>query len=394
MDSPFDVVVVGGGLTGASCALALDRAGLAVALVEGGEPAPTNGRVDADWDSRIYAISPGSAAFLAELGVWSRLAPTRLAPVSAMHIRGDDGISELRFSAYEAGVAQLAWIVESGHLQHALWDALAQGGRVARLCPAQVTGLTLAPKEARLFLQDGRELSARLVVGADGARSRIRALAQLPFRDKDYHQLGVVANFACARPHGGIARQWFREDGILAWLPLPGNRISMVWSTPTQHGEALLGLPPDELAARVEQAGAGVLGRLEVITPAVGFPLHLIQVDRISASRVTLIGDAAHQVHPLAGQGVNLGFGDAQCLAQVLASHGARDCGDFLLLRRYERARKEDVIAMQAVTDGLKALFGHPNPLLGVLRNLGLSLTGRLGPIKQLLVRHALGGAG
>lgn len=389
MDSRFDVIVVGGGLVGASAALALDRAGLTVALVEGREPAPPP---EEAWDSRIYAVSPASVAFLTELGVWPRL--TRVAPVTAMHIRGDDGRSHLEFSAYEAGVAALAWIVESGRLQQLLWEALVQASRVARFCPAQVAALGMVPDCVRVTLEDGRNLTASLVVGADGARSRVRALGGLDFRDKDYQQLGVVANFACERPHGDVARQWFREDGILAWLPLPGNRISMVWSTPTQHGEALLALSPEELAHRVAQAGGDILGRLAVITPAAGFPLHLIQVSRITAPRLALIGDAAHQVHPLAGQGVNLGFGDARVLAQVLAARGARDCGDPWLLRRYERARKEDVIAMQTVTDGLKELFGRRDPLLGVLRNLGLTLTGHLAPVKQRLVRHALGGAG
>lgn len=384
----FDVIVVGGGLVGAACALALDAAGLSVALVEGQAPKPLP--EDAGWDTRIYAVSPGSARFLGRLGVWSRLDPARLAPVSAMHVRGDDGRSLITFSAYEAGVAELAFIVESVRLEHALAGALA-ASRVRMFRPATPASMTLGPQAAHLALADGQALSAALVVGADGARSWVRAQAGIPFRDKDYRQLGVVANFECEKPHGGIARQWFRQDGILAWLPLPGNRLSMVWSTSVEHARALLSAPAGELAARVEEAGGGLLGRLCLITPAAGFPLHLIQVERVVAPRLALIGDAAHQVHPLAGQGVNLGFGDAEVLARVLAGRGPRDPGDLLLLRRYERARREDVIAMQAVTDGLKELFGHPAALVAAVRNLGLALTERAGPLKRQLVHHALG---
>jgi ubiquinone biosynthesis UbiH/UbiF/VisC/COQ6 family hydroxylase len=414
MSREFDVIVVGGGLTGSAFALACAKAGLSVALVESREPELA--LAEESWDSRIYAISPGSARFLEELAIWPRLPADRLCPVTAMHIRGDQAGAALSFDAYEAGVGELAWIVESRLLQRALWQALTAmaepigfaGGGVSRpahappaeergqgavtlFVPVQSAGLVFYPDAVELLLADGRRLSAGLIVGADGARSRVRDWAQLTSRDKDYRQLGVVANFACERPHGGIARQWFRDDGILAWLPLPGNRISMVWSTPTAHGEALLALPAEALAAEVAAAGGGVLGRLACITPARDFPLHLIQVDRITRERVALIGDAAHQVHPLAGQGVNLGFGDARMLSRVLAARGERDVGDPWLLRRYERARAQEVIAMQAVTDGLKELFESRRPWLVIARNLGLALTDRVGAVKQGLTRVALG---
>ena len=389
METRHDVIVVGGGLVGASCALALGRAGLDTVLVEGQAPCGVPPG-EAGWDSRIYAISPGSVRFLEALGVWARLPAERLQAVSAMHIRGDDGRSFLHFSAYEAGVAALAVIVESRELSRALWQALPECPQVVCHCPARPSRLALEADWARLFLDDGTVLAAKLIVGADGARSWVRQQAGLRFRDKDYRQMGVVANFACEKPHGGIARQWFRSDGILAWLPLPGNHLSMVWSTDTAHAAKLLALPPGELAVRVTEVSDAV-GTLTCITPAAAFSLHLIQVDTVVAPRLALIGDAAHQVHPLAGQGVNLGFGDAEVLARELSRRGVRDCGEFALLRRYERARKEDVLAMQFVTDALKELFAHPHPMVGVLRNLGLSATQRAGFLKQALVRHALG---
>ena len=385
----YDVIIVGAGLVGAACALALQGSDLRVALLEGRAPAPLP--ADDSWDNRIYAISPGSVDFLDDLEIWKRLAPARMQRVEAMHIVGDNGVASLDFSAYETGVGQLAYIAESRLMQAALWQALRATPEVTVMCPAECAGLEIAEDGVMLGLSDGQVLSARLIVGADGARSWVRKQAGIAAQDKDYHQSGVVANFATEKPHAGIARQWFRADGILAYLPLPGNRISIVWSTHTDHAQELLAMPPDHFCAEVAQAGQMALGELTALTPPVAFPLHLIQVERIAAPRVALIGDAAHQVHPLAGQGVNLGFADARALAATLKSRGPRDCGDALLLRRYERARKEEMIAMQSITDGLKELFGKQNAVVGAARNFGLSLTNRMGWLKQRLIRHALG---
>jgi len=388
-EARYDVIVVGAGLVGAACALALKGSGLRVAVVE--SRAPPALPDDDSWDSRIYAISPGSAKFLSELGIWPQLPPSRIQPVEAMHIVGDDGVASLDFGAYDSGVPELAFIAESRLMQAALWQALENDAEVALLCPAQCSALGAGDDCATLALADGNVLSARLIVGADGAQSWVRRQIGASAHDKDYLQLGVVANFATEKPHRGIARQWFRPDGVLAWLPLPGNRMSIVWSTDVAHGRALLAAEPTAFCAEVAEAGGGVLGGLTLLTPPVAFPLHLIQVSRIIGPRVALIGDAAHQVHPLAGQGVNLGFGDARALAKVLEGRGPRDCGDALLLRRYERARKEQIVAMQSVTDGLKELFGKSDAAIGAIRNLGLSLTNRSGWLKQRLIQQALG---
>lgn len=384
----YDVVIVGAGLVGAACALALKDSGLRVALVEGRAPTPLP--PDESWDSRIYAISPASVDFLDGLGIWKHLPPERMQRVEAMRIVGDNGVASLDFSAYETGAAELACIVESRLMQSALWQALRETPDVTVACPAECAGLEIAEDGATLTLSDGQALRARLIVGADGARSWVRGQAGIEARDKDYRQSGVVANFAAGKPHGGIARQWFRPDGILAYLPLPGNRVSIVWSTHTEHSQELLALPLNDFCAEVAQAGGMALGELTLLTPPAAFPLHLIQVGSLVGRRVALIGDAAHQVHPLAGQGVNLGFGDARVLADTLKARGPRDCGDALLLRRYERARKEEIVAMQSVTDGLKELFGKQNAAVGAIRNLGLSLTNRAGWVKQALIRHAV----
>jgi ubiquinone biosynthesis UbiH/UbiF/VisC/COQ6 family hydroxylase len=242
------------------------------------------------------------------------------------------------------------------------------------------------------LLADGRTLRARLIVGADGAESWVRTQAGIEASVRAYHQTAVVANFTTALPHHGVATQWFQRNGILALLPLPGERASMVWSTATGHADELLAQSADELAAQVMAAAHNKFGDMRVITPAAAFPLQIQRVQCLVMPRLALIGDAAHNVHPLAGQGVNLGFRDARELAQVLAERGAQsDCGDFPLLRRYERARKEDIATMQFSTDTLQRLFNKDDARLAKLRNFGLRLVNRQSWLKNLLVRHAVG---
>lgn len=385
----FDVAIVGAGLVGSSLALALRDSGLSVALIEARAPQALPD--DASWDNRIYAISSGSAQFLEQLGIWQTLDAQRMTRVEAMAIFGDDGQSRLDFNAYEAGLGQLAYILENRLLQAALWRALEAAQHVHLFCPASCSALAIEADAARLSLEDGSEIHAKLIVAADGAHSWVRQQAGIKTHDKDYRQLGVVANFATTLPHQGTAFQWFQPEGVLAYLPLPGNRISIVWSLRQDLAQSLLQLAPDDLCARVAQAGQQRLGALALLTPAAAFPLHLIEPDALMQSRIALVGDAAHQVHPLAGQGVNLGFADAKALAGVLAERGPRDCGDVYLLRRFARARREDILAMQLVTDGLQNLFNKPRPMLGWVRNVGLAATNRLTWLKQQLLKQALG---
>jgi ubiquinone biosynthesis UbiH/UbiF/VisC/COQ6 family hydroxylase len=382
-----DVTIVGAGLVGASLARALARSSLALALVEGSPP-PQRTQI---WDARIYALSPGNVAFLDALGAWGALDRARVCPVRAMRIFGDDGHSHMEFSAYEAGVNELAWIVESGELQRALWSLLERQPGLSLVVPARPVSLETGDAAATLRTDGGHAIRSRLVVGADGANSWVRREAGFASEARPYGEQGVVANFACERPHRGVALQWFRSDGVLACLPLPGERISIVWSTDEAHAAELMSLPGADFSARVAGAVAGVLGKLELITPPAAFPLTRLTVRDITKPRLALIGDAAHVVHPLAGQGVNLGFGDARSLAAVLQDGAAsRDPGDHSLLRRFERARAEDILAMRLVTDGLQRLFRARAPWLAGLRNLGLNLTGAVPVIKTMLARRAM----
>ena len=309
-----------------------------------------------------------------------------------MRIRGDDAVSRLTFSAYDAGLPQLAFIVENRLLQRGIAEAMARQDNLTVFRPARGASLAWGAEAVALELDNGESLSARLLVGADGTRSWVRTAAAIESEPADYGQLGVVANFQTEKPHGNVARQWFRQDGILALLPLPGERVSMVWSAWEADGRALLAASPEALCERVKEASHGELGGLQLITPPAAFPLRLLKVKELVRPRLALIGDAAHTVHPLSGQGVNLGLQDARELAAVLMARGPqRDCGDFRLLRRYERARKEAILAMPMTTHGLPRLFNNTDPVLAWMRNTGLSLTDRLTPAKLLLTQHALG---
>jgi ubiquinone biosynthesis UbiH/UbiF/VisC/COQ6 family hydroxylase len=384
----FDVVIVGAGLVGLCLARALADSGLKLALVERSRP---NSLDTGDWDARVYAISPASEALLRDLGAWP-IAAERMAPVMRMHIFGDRPGSELCFSAYEAHVSRLATIVENSVLTAALRESVGGQANLTLFSPAICAAVYWGTSHATLRLEGGEELPAKLLVAADGADSWLRSQAGLAVSENAYGQTAVVANFAIGEPHRGAAFQWFRRDGVVALLPLPGDRASMVWSARQDLAEHLLALGPAELCAEVETASRSALGKLGLITLPAGFALRLIRVRDWTAPRLALVGDAAHNLHPLAGQGVNLGFQDARELASVLAARGQeRDAGSRALLRRYERARKEDILAMTAATHGLQRLFNNSVAPLVWLRNLGLNLTDRLLPLKALLVRRALG---
>jgi ubiquinone biosynthesis UbiH/UbiF/VisC/COQ6 family hydroxylase len=383
-NSEFDIIIIGAGIVGAAFAVAMRESNLRIALIEPHPPAvPAE-----EWDTRIYAFSPGSQAFLSSMGIWQQLEASRIQPVYAMDIRGDNA-AQLQFDAYQAGVPQLAAIMESGRLQYALWQAMQTQENIT-LYNSACADLHWSARDAQLKLADGTILNASLIVGADGGKSWVREQAGISTRRSDYDQSGVVANFIVEHDHQGTAHQWFNQSGVLAWLPLPDRHMSMVWSTDAKHTAALMTATPEQLAEEVAQAGGRVLGKLQQVGRTAAFPLSINRVDHLVQQGLALIGDAAHGVHPLAGQGVNLGLRDARELVNVLTQRGKTRCGELLLLQRYQRARQADIVAMQAVTDSLHHIFRNTNPVLAKLRNAGMNLTNQITPLKSWLMRQAL----
>jgi ubiquinone biosynthesis UbiH/UbiF/VisC/COQ6 family hydroxylase len=385
----FDIAVVGAGIAGMACALGLSQQGLRVALI-GPRVKAHGASAAAPFDGRIYAIAPATIDLLQALGVWNRIDATRATAVERMRVFGDRG-DELSFDAYAAAVERLATILEEAELLRVLDTACDFQPGIRRL-DTGFEALDAGEAAVTVRLSDGGGLTAGLVIGADGAQSAVRAAAGCSAQVTDYRQTAVVSNFACTTPHLNTAWQWFTDEGVVALLPLPGDHVSLVWSAPTALAQELAALDEGELARRVTARSASALGELTPAGPAFTFPLRLIVVDRLIARRVALVGDAAHVVHPLAGQGLNLGLQDVAALLEVARAREAfRDIGDAVLLRRYERSRAGPIAAMRTATDGLSRLFSIDDPLARFVRNTGMAAVNRLAPLKSLLIRQALG---
>jgi 2-octaprenylphenol hydroxylase len=399
MKADFDVVVVGGAMAGAGTAALLAAtpatAGLRIALVE---PRPaTLPAADSPMDLRVSALSRASQQLLERTGAWPAVA-ARAAAYQRMVIweeRQDPaGPDALVFDAAELGEPDLGHIGENRSIQAALTArADAQGVVLLR---AELATLEVTRDAVRIALGDGREFRAGLVVGADGADSGVRRHAGIDTRGWDYDQRAVVAHLASEVPHGATARQRFLDTGPLALLPLADGRSSLVWSTLPEQADELVQCPEDAFADRVTAASAGVLGRLVPTTARASFPLRLLHARRYAAERVALIGDAAHTVHPLAGQGINLAFLDAAALVDVLgeAVGTGDDPGELRVLRRYERWRKAEALPAIALLDGLKRLFSGGDPLQSRLRQGALGLAQSSVTAKRLFMQRALGVAG
>ena len=373
----FDVAIRGAGVVGQTLALLLARDRLRVALVgstraEAGQP-----------DVRAYALNAASRELLRSVRAWPEAGAldaraTPITPVSAMQVWGDDG-GELRFSAEDQGTEALTWIVDVPALEQRLNDAVGFQGSIERMSEAPAAALTVV---------------------CEGRRSQTRAELGLEFDVRPYPHKAIAARLRCEQPHGGIARQWFANGEVLALLPLggeSGNSVALVWSVPSQQADAWLKADPEKFTQAVQARSAQALGHMHMESPAQAWPLELARAQRWIARAergggVALAGDAAHTMHPLAGQGLNVGLADVAELARVLQQREYwRDLGDQKLLRRYERARAAEVGAMGWVTDGLFGLFSHDDTRVQALRNWGLSGFHRSGPLKRWIARQAMG---
>jgi 2-octaprenylphenol hydroxylase len=358
-----------------------------VRIVEAAAPIPPPAGTDG-FDVRIYALSAGTRTFLRDIGAWEHLDPGRIAVVRRMEIFGDGG-AKLSFGARAGG--SLAWIVEAGRLGAALAAQVATMPEARLTTGDPVVACGATAQGAWMQLRSGERVESELLVGADGPDSQVRTLLGLPVHEHRYDEVAIVANFEAQRGHGEVARQWFGKEGVLAWLPLPGDRISIVWSAPAAIAREIEALPAEAFANRVRDAGGAALGQLKLISKVARFPLRMIDVHRSVAPGMALVGDAAHAVHPLAGQGVNLGFQDARLLADELAGRSPLERpGDLRLLRRYARARREDVTSMQFLTDRLDRLFADGRPGAAAFRNLGLRIVDSAPLLKDALATHAM----
>lgn len=399
-----DVAIVGAGLVGLAAAVTFSRAGYEVVLVD--EQADTSQfpKNDAVWDQRIYAISPKNAQWLADLGAWRLLDSRRIGAMQAMEIWGDESSTPLCLSADEVNADELAFVVEESALKQALIQQVESCG-LRTLFGNKCVRLNTQPQQSTLYLDNQQVIECNLLVAADGANSWVREQLAVGVEQKPYHQTAIVANFETEKSHANIARQWFRQDkftadnavpdqaahcGILAWLPLPGNRVSIVWSAPEQYADYLQTLDADAFTDQVMHSGNAVLGQMTMLGKPAAFPLILKKAEMLVQDSVVLVGDAAHRIHPMAGQGVNLGFRDVIDLLDAVSHRNPyQPINDQGLLKRYARVRKVDMFNMLTLTNGLYHLFESQNAVIRKVRNWGLSATNQQA-VKRMLLRNAI----
>jgi 2-octaprenylphenol hydroxylase len=390
----FDVVIIGAGIVGATVACALGESGVRVALVEA-RPFAVDA-VDGVRDARVFAITRASQRIFEALGVWKRIIARDAYPFREMEVWDAGGTGVIHFDCADIGEPCLGHMIEPSIIHAALLERLRSQTAVTLFCPAQFRDITLDKTEVSVSLDEGTTLNAALIVAADGARSPLRERLGIPTRVHDYRQSSLVARVATEFPHQATARQRFLPGGPLAFLPMEESWCSIVWTLPTSEAADMVALERDAFHAALGQAFDFRLGRIVDSERREVWPLTRLHAEHYVRERAALIGDAAHAIHPLAGQGVNLGLLDAAALAEVVLAARSRggDPGAMPVLRRYERWRRGDNQLMMSAMDGFNVLFGNEMGPVRWLRNFGLAMVNAAGPAKDLLMRHAAGLAG
>jgi len=396
-DIRAEIAVVGGGLSGLALAIACAAAGIEVAVVDREDPAKFR---SAAYDGRTTAIAYGSQQVLRGLGVWDMLG-AHAQPIRAIRVADGDSPLFLHYDRRDVDTEALGYIVENRRLRSALQARAEALPGLSLYAPSAVEAVEFAAAQARLTLADGRRIAAALVVGADGRESAMRAAAGIKTRRKSYRQTAIVCVVRHEQPHRGIAVEHFRAAGPFAILPMPtlaigGNRSSIVWTENEEAAPGLLALDDKRFLEQLTSRFGDFLGAIAVEGGRWSYPLHLLQAERYAATRLALVGDAAHVIHPIAGQGWNLGVRDVAALAELIVdTHRiGLDLGSAALLRRYERWRRLDSLTLTAVTDGLNRLFANELPPLKLARDLGLAAVNRAPGLKRFFMRHAMGVVG
>ena len=388
MQRQYDVIIAGGGMVGSTLACLLGNAGKRVAVLEAHEPAafsPTE-----PYDLRVSAISRASQRTLVEAGAWEGVAARRASPYESMLVWDATGDGEIRFDAADLGEPDLGHIVENRVVQLALLEAIRAAQTVDLYCPDKLASFATDEQQVSVTLQSGTVLTAPLLVGADGAQSKVRQLAGISLETHDYGQKGLVCVAQTELPHQSTAWQRFMPSGPLAFLPLGDGACSIVWTLPADRADALLQLSESDFCRELTQALVKRLGEVTAVGERAAFSLRGRHAEPYIQERLALIGDAAHTIHPLAGQGVNLGIKDAVELAnQIRQAHG--DVGSVKVLRAYERARRGDNVLTQKAMEGFRLLFGNTLTPWKILRNSGLTIVNRMGFLKYEMAKRAMG---
>lgn len=387
-----DVAIVGGGMVGLAVACGLQGSGLRVAVLEQREPQPL--AADAAPALRVSAINAASEKLLTRLGVWSDIVARRASCYHGMEVWDKDSFGRIEFDDQSMGYSHLGHIVENAVIHYELWQKAQQSSDITLMAPAELQQVAWGENEAFLTLKDGAMLTARLVIGADGANSWLRNKADIPLTFWDYRHHALVATIRTEDAHGAVARQAFHGDGILAFLPLSDPHLcSIVWSLAPQEAERMQQASDEQFNQALNIAFDNRLGLCRVESERQVFPLTGRYARQFAAHRLALVGDAAHTIHPLAGQGVNLGFMDAAELVDELKRlhRQGKDIGQYLYLRRYERSRKHSAAMMLAGMQGFRELFAGTHPAKKLLRDMGLKLADTLPGVKPQLLRQAMG---